>query len=206
MNTKLKLCLIGLSLFFVEGRQSPAEVTTCIRAKSESPVWKAEKEGVVASYKKDLNPTKDAKIIPLFMSARLLVQNPVSENGVVLSESVFVYSEDRDQEGNLKKRISVFIRYPYVDREWNTEVATTVVEHEGSWSSVLEIDDGKDMLGQISDFVRKFTNPEAAGIYTISMILFEKADQEVFGKTLSDADLKRMSDHVYTDPDADPAK
>ncbi|RYD84891.1 MAG: hypothetical protein EOP84_04205 [Verrucomicrobiaceae bacterium] len=200
MNATLRLCLVGFSLFFLEGVSSFAEVAVCSRAAVDSPVWKVEKQEIIASYKKNLNPTDKAKIIPLLISARLLVQDSISRNGVVLSESVFVYSEDADGKGGVSKRISAFIRYPYVDRVWNTDVAITTVEQGDSWSSVLEIVDGKDKFEQVSNFIRKFTKPEAAGIYTISMVLFEGADKEIFGRMISDADLKRMCDHTYTDP------
>jgi hypothetical protein len=199
-----KLIFNCFFVYFGYSGETFAEVTKIFRASAESAAWEAEKELIIKSYKSGVKPTNYVKIIPLFVTVRLVLRSPVSEDGVILNETVFVYSENKAEDGIVRKQISAFLRFPYGSREWDTRVGITIVEQEESWSSVITLDEKKELLGQISSFVRKFTAPNAAGVYTISMVLFERADEEVFGKVLTDADLFKMCDHVYVDPDSIP--
>lgn len=187
----------------------PAEF---VRARSDFAPWAEAGDALVDVYRKDLKPPADAKIVPLFLCVRLTITNPDFRHlsldgkpdrqaGSRIFEWAVMHSEVRLKNGTNERKIVLFARFPYENPKWRTEEMVSISEGEGSWSSILVLNESGDIQKQISDFVRKATDFGSKDDHIMSFIAFQRGVSSVFGKDLDDNTLLDMCCHDYLDPE-----
>lgn len=182
----IKYIIVLLLLGSVFCRAEPMEV---IRVGPESEGWLKERDAIIESYRKKLNPAEGTKVFPLFVSVSLSLGEPINEFGAHVYEAAYVYSEIPSKDGSKKREIVILFRSPYwADRGWDWEATAMKNSVEGKYLLEKNI----DLVNQLAKIGEQVDSSAGPGLQKIKMVIFEKDIREVFGKDLDDATLRDM--------------
>jgi hypothetical protein len=161
-----------------------------VRPTLDEVEWAKERDTLTKSYRDNEKSHAISKIVPLFIAVKLNLGEPVAEYGAVLREFAYVYSEVKDKNEEIVRKITVLGRSPYEDRRWGQ--IEIIVEGEEAVSSVLVIKPSVDFTEQLTNHSKKIIGPLGLRDHMISIIFFEKGVSEVLGKLLDDEQLKSV--------------
>ncbi len=161
-----------------------------VRPTSEDAEWAKEKDAVTKVYQDIEKNHTISKIVPLFVAVKLILGEPVAEYGAVIREFAYVYSEVKNKNGEVVRRITVLGRSPYEDRRWRQ--IEIIIEGEESVSNVLVIKPSIEVIGQLTTHSKKIIGSLGLRDHITSIIFFEKGASEVFGKVLDDEQLRSV--------------
>lgn len=213
MNTSS--CFAVLSLFGAISQICDADPKVRIpvkfvRAEPDFAPWAEAGDALVDLYRKDLKPTADTKVVPLFLCVRLSIPNPESirthidkpdsKPGARVLEYAFMYTEARLGNGTKERKIVLFSRFPYENPKWDTEEMLNMVEGEDAQSSILVLKEAVDTEKQVSDFIKAMIYLSKKEDHLITMVAFEKGVSMAFGKNLDDKTLLEMCPRDAADP------
>jgi len=161
-----------------------------VRPAAEEKDWSKECEAIIQSYRNELKPASDAKIILLFTAVKLGLSESVDRDGAALHEFAFVYSEVSNGKESATRKITVLVRSPYEDRRWETEFVS-LKEGEKPLTNVLVLKPSIDVVAQISEYAKQVIIGGRLD-HIISVICFERGEEQVFGKKLEDDAIRQI--------------
>jgi hypothetical protein len=161
-----------------------------VRPALDEAEWANEQNAIIKAYQDNEKNRPILKIVPLFIAVKLNLGEPIAEYGAVIREFAYIYSEAKNQKGEIVRSVTVLARSPYEDRRWSR--FDSIIENEESMSNNLVLKSSVDVTGQITDYSKKLIGPLGVRDYIISVILFDEGASEVLGKKLDDEQIRRL--------------
>ncbi len=161
-----------------------------VRPVPDQVEWIQERNGIIKCYVDSNKDNPPSKVVPLFIAVKLNLGDPIVEYGAVIREFAYVYSENKNKNGTIKRSITVLARSPYEDRIWSR--FDIIIENDESLSNVLALKPEADITGQVTVYSKQIIGPLGLRNHIISVIFFDNGATEVFGKKLDDEVIRSI--------------
>lgn len=162
--------------------------TAIVKPESDWTAWSDESKLIVKYFRDAIKPPEDAKVVLLFVAAKLGLNDSVREKGVALNEFAFVYTESKNDDGSKIRNITVLTRAPYLDRQWMAE-SVNIIEGRAPLGNILILNDKADVHTQLSQYAKRIIPPSGSLDHIIAMIVFEKSFIDVIGRALNTEEI-----------------